>query len=185
MGYAYAVRKIEVEDLDSPTPLVPLRGIGGWAKRDAGGEWREDGDTITGSNGSSILYAPQVFGDFEFTAEVRSHGRANGGIFLRGKPDGTQRGFEVQIFSSPDSIYPTGSLYGIQRTALSIDFEERWFLMQIRVEGTRCRVWLDGELAAETARLPADVLAPGRIGLQIHKENSSVEFRALRVRRLP
>ena len=75
-----------------------------------------------------------------------------------------------------------GSVYAITRSRSRVEFEERWFLMQIRVEGSKCRVWLDGELVSETDIL--EMLAEGHIGLQIHMDNASVEFRDLRVRNL-
>ena len=141
--------------------------------------------TIMGANGHGILYAPPVLSDFELTALVRSRNRVNGGIFLRGSPDLKQhRGFEVQIYSPVDSVYPTGSIYSKQRARISADYEDRWFLLQIRVEGSRCAVRLDGETVAEYDKLSGRDLQPGRIGLQIHMENASVEFRDLRVRPL-
>lgn len=64
------------------------------------------------------------------------------------------------------------------------DYEERWFFMQIRVEGAHCLVRIGGQTAAKSANLPEAVRKPGRIGLQIHSENSGVEFREIRVRPL-
>jgi len=108
------------------------------------------------------------------------------GIFLRGSPSGKKRGFEVQIYSPIDGVYPTGSIYGIARAALTADsWEGRWFHMQIVLEGRRCVVRLDGATVAQTERLPERYDSPGRIGLQIHKEAAAVEFKDLRVRLLP
>jgi hypothetical protein len=186
MGHAYALRNLDIEDLGSPTRFTNLLPDGawkGWELRGAG-NWRVAGDTIEASNGHGIYYAPGEFGDFELTAVVRSHARTNSGIFLRGDAQGPRRGFEVQIYSPVDAVFPTGSIYGIERSRISADFEERWFLMQIRVVGPKCTVWLDGELAAETDALPEDAQKPGRIGLQIHMEDTRVEFRDLRVRSL-
>ncbi|MBL8230493.1 MAG: DUF1080 domain-containing protein [Bryobacterales bacterium] len=186
MGHGYAVRNIEIEDLGSPTQFTSLirdGSVKGWDLR-GGGNWQAGRDTIEASNGHGILYAPGTFGDFELTAVVRSHARTNSGVFLRGDATGPRRGFEVQIYSPVDSVFPTGSIYGLVRSRISADFEERWFLLQVRVIGATCRVWLDGELAAETDELPADARKPGRIGLQIHMEDTRVEFRDLRVREL-
>jgi hypothetical protein len=188
MGHRYALRNISLEDLGRPTKLVELfngRDLSGWEKRGDSGNWTVRGDGIEGSNGHSILYAPGAFENFELSAIVRSHNRTNSGIFLRGEPEGKNRGFEVQIYSPVDSVYPTGSVYGRQRSHVTADYEDRWFLMQIRVEGARCRVWLDGETAAEFDGLQEELRKPGRIGLQIHMEDTSVEFRDLRVRPLP
>jgi hypothetical protein len=184
MGHAYALRNLELEDLGSPTRfvnLLPDNSWKGWELR-GGGNWRVEGGTIEASNGHGIHYAPGEFADFELTAVARSHARTNSGIFLRGDAQGPRRGFEVQIYSPVDAVFPTGSIYGIERSQISADFEERWFLMQIRVVGPKCTVWLDGELAAETDALPEEARKAGRIGLQIHMEDTRVEFRDLRVR---
>lgn len=187
LGHRYALRNIMVEDLGNREKYVDLfdgNGITAWKLRGEGSWTARDG-VITGSNGHGILYAAPVFRDFELTLLVRSHNRVNGGIFLRGSPELKEyRGFEVQIYSPLDSVYPTGSVYGKQRARLSADLEDRWFLMQIRVEGRRCFVRLDGEAVADYGALAGRDLEPGRIGLQIHLENASVEFRDVRVRPL-
>lgn len=186
MGYAWAVRNLEIEDLGSPTKFADLLAtpLDSWDKRGDSGEWSLTGGVLRGANGHSIVYAPPVFSDFELTACVRTHDRVNSGIFLRGLSAPSVRGFEVQIYSPVDAVFPTGSIYNLQRSRISADLENRWFLLQVRVQGSRAQIWIDGEPAAETGALPGNVLAPGRIGFQIHLEDSSVEFRDVRVRPL-
>ena len=187
LGHAYTIRNLRIEERPSREKFVELfdgRTLDGWELRGEG-SWSVRDGAIMGANGHGILYAPPVLSDFELTALVRSRNRVNGGNFLRGSPDLKQhRGFEVQIYSPVDSVYPTGSIYAKQRARISADYEDRWFLMQIRVEGSKCTVRLDGETVAEFDKLSGRDLQPGRIGLQIHLENASVEFRDLRVRPL-
>jgi hypothetical protein len=186
LGHAYALRNLSIEDLGAPTrfiDLLPAASLEGWQLR-GGGAWRLDGGTLTGADGHGVYYPPGVFGDFELAAAVRTHRRVNSGIFLRGDPTGVRRGFEVQIYSPVDSVYPTGSVYGRSRSRLSADLEGRWFLLQIRVAGPRVAVWVDGEPVAEYVKLSGTELEPGRVGLQIHLDQASVEFRQLRLRRL-
>ena len=184
-GYAYSLRNIRIEDLGSErkfTDLFDGRTLAGWTLRGAGA-WSVQDGSLVGANGHGVLFAAPKFSDFELTALVRTHNRVNSGIFLRGSPDEKEtRGFEVQIFNSNDSVYPTGSVYGHDRANLSADYEGQWFLMQIRVEGATCVVRLNGETVSRFDKLPAEVLGPGQIGLQIHMEDASVEFRDLRVR---
>jgi hypothetical protein len=187
MGYGYELRNLQIEELGAGVAieeLTPGDALKGWDKRGDSGIWSEDAGVLSGAYGHSILYAPPTVRDFELTAIVRSHDRVNSGIFVRGDPAGERRGFEIQIYSPVDSVYPTGSIYGRVRSRVSADYEARWFLMQIRVEGARCRVWLDGELAAETNELPPELQRAGRIGFQIHSDNARVEFRDIRLRRL-
>jgi hypothetical protein len=187
LGHAYTVRNLHIEERPSREKFLELfdgRTLNGWELRGEG-SWSVREGAIMGANGHGILYAAPVLSDFEFTTLVRSRNRVNGGIFLRGSPDLKQhRGFEVQIYSPVDSVYPTGSIYARQRARVSADYEDRWFLLQVRVEGSRCAVRLDGETVAEYDKLSGRNLQPGRIGLQIHLENASVEFKDLRVRPL-
>lgn len=186
LGHAYSIRNVRLQELGFEQKYVELFGgesLRGWELR-RGGDWTVRDGAIHASNGHGILYAPGVFEDFEFTALVRSHNRVNSGVFLRGQPEGQPRGVEVQIYSPPDAVYPTGSVYGIQRSRIAADYEQEWFLLQIMVVGARCVVRINGETVAETSELPEEAWKPGRIGLQIHKDNASVEFRDVRVRPL-
>ena len=185
LGHGYAVKNVAIEDLGTPARYVELfdgQSLDGWKLRGAG-EWSVRDGAITGANGHGILYAPPAFTDFELTALVRAHNRANGGIFLRGSPDEEQpRGFEVQIYNVPDAVYPTGSVYGIERSRIFADYDDEWIFMEVLVHGRHCRVRINGDTVAGTDKLPPP--RSGRIGLQIHLENASVEFRDLRVRPL-
>lgn len=187
MGHGYSLRNLELESCRNCREVsksVEFASIEGWARRGETGDWRASGGVITALNGDSILYAPQEFQDFEFTAVVRTHLRVNSGVFLRGQPSGSNRGFEVQIYSPVDAVYPTGSVYGRARSTLEADLEGQWFLLQIRVDGAGCTVWIDGRKVAEFAELPAELRRPGRIGLQLHSAEGKVEFRDVRVRAL-
>jgi hypothetical protein len=76
------------------------------------------------------------------------------------------RGFEVQVYSPVDSVYPTGSIYGKQRSTLSADLEGQWMLLQVRLTGSRIVVRVNGETVATYEGLTGRDLQPGRIGLQ-------------------
>ena len=182
MGGAYSLRNITVEDLGPGAPYTDLfdgRTLEGWELR-GGGKWSVRDGVIVGANGHGVLYGPvRIAGDFEFTALVRTHDRVNGGVFFRGSPDPKlSRGFEIQIYSPVDAVYPTGSIYGIERAGTAAEYEGQWFVMQVIARGKRCTVRLNGETVAASDRIPTGA---GRIGLQIHSDNARVEFRDLRV----
>lgn len=184
LGHRYQLRNIGVEEIGPPAPYRPLfdgLSMKGWELRD-GGEWRAEGGVIRAANGHGIYYAPGEFRDFELLAVFRTHGHVNSGIFLRGVPKG-HRGFEVQIYSPPEAVYPTGSIYGQTRADIPDDHEDRWTLLRVRVMNGRVTTWLDGRRAADGA-VPDGVPEAGRIGLQIHLENASIEFRELRIREI-
>jgi hypothetical protein len=186
LGHGYAVRGIEIEDLGGAAPYRPLfngRNLEGWELRDAG-TWAVAEGRIVGENGHGIYYAPDSFSDFEVLAVVKSVGHVNAGLFLRGDADKKRnRGFEVQIYSVPDGVYPTGSIYGQTRGDLLEDHDGRWALLRVRVEKGLVTTWVDGRLTAQ-GPVPEGAPAAGRVGLQIHLENARIECRELRIRRL-
>lgn len=183
LGYGYKIKNVTIEDLGAPHRFVPLfngRDLEGWTLR-GGGEWSVRDGSIVGANGHGVLYAAPGFRDFEFSALVRTHQRVNSGVFFRGSPDQTKsRGFEVQIYNVPDAVYPTGSIYNIERSRIAADYDGEWIFLEVLVRNRLCRVRVNGDVVAETERLPE--AQTGQIGLQIHLENASVEFRDLRVR---
>jgi hypothetical protein len=185
LGFAYQVRNLRIQDLGSTVAYTLLgANLDGWELR-GGGNWSAHDGIVTGANGDGILYAPGVWQNFEFTTLVRSHHHVNSGVFLHGSPDLKQtRGFEIQIYNVPDAIYPTASIYNIARSRVAADYDEQWFLLQVVVDGRRCEVRVNGQRVAETDALPDPAMAAGRIGLQIHSPDSSVEFRDMRVRAL-
>ncbi len=181
LGHGFRIRNWKLEDLGSRGKYSDFESIENWRLRD-GGEWLMRDGAIYGANGHGILYAPPILQNFLLTMAVRTHNRANSGVFLRGSADKTKsRGFEVQIYSPPDSVYPTGSIYGQVRSNIEADYEGQWVFLAIRVEGQRCKVWLNGKLTAATDAIPKTALAQGQFGLQIHMENTSAEFRDVRV----
>lgn len=182
LGHRYSIRHLKLTPTGQSPRWEPLAG---WKQRGATGSFTIEPDTITARDGHSILYAAAPARDFLLSVYVRSHQRVNSGIFLRGSPDEKlPRGFEVQIYSPPDAVYPTGSIYNVVRSNVSVDYEERWFLLQILVQDRRCLVWLDGDLVAETGQLPANTPAEGQIGLQIHSDHASVDFHRPRLMRI-
>lgn len=184
LGHRYSVRGIQVEDLGRPTPLIDL--FAGKGVLRGGGKFRFENGTILGENGHGVFYDGPLVSDFEVTLYVRPHQRVNAGVFLRGAPDEKKsRGFEVQVYSPPDAVYPTGSIYGLARSAITQDYEERWFHMRIRVVGRTCQVWIDGDPVAGTDGLPADGPAKGQVGLQIHSDAAWVEFAHVQLLVLP
>lgn len=168
-GHAWEVRGVELEPLGDSARTT----LGGWQKT-GGGEWRV-GEEIEGRDGHGILYGDSDWEDFELAFSFRTGRRVNSGVFLRADP-GKYRGFEVQIYSPPWAVYPTGSIYGATRADLEEDTEGRWARMRIRVRGRRVRVWVNGRQVAE-GEMPAAAPAKGKIGFQIHSDQGTVRFR--------
>jgi hypothetical protein len=181
LQHKYEVRNFKASDLGDTATFIDKWQP--WRLRDAG-TWQTGSNSATGSNGHGINYASPLLKDFLFSAEIKATANANGGIFFRGNADkGSLRGFEIQVYSPLDSVYPTGSIYGLERSSISTPTADRWFYLQVLATGAECRVWVDGVEVAHTTNLPSSLLT-GQIGLQIHMENSEVTYRALRALKL-
>jgi hypothetical protein len=186
LGHAYALRNLRIEERGGRTRFRELfdgQSLAGW-KLYGGGNWIVRNGAIEASNGHGWLFADGEFQDFELTLLVRTHHHPNGGVRVRSAPKSGARGFEVQIYSPPEAVYPTGSIYGMVRSRITRDHEGEWILMQILLQGSRCLVRIDGQTVAETDRLPDSALKAGQIGLQIHQEDCSIEYRDIRLREL-
>ena len=60
--------------------------------------------------------------------------------------------------------------------------DEEWFPMQIFAEGPRCVIRVNGETAASADGL--ELIRPGRIALQIHQRDATVEWKGIRIKPL-
>lgn len=185
-GYGYELRNIVLADYGQPVAhqwLLNDQSLQQWRLR-GGGTWQLRDGVLTGANGDGVFYAPGKFKNFELSLLVRTANHVNSGIFLRGSPEPSQnRGFEIQIYSPPDSVYPTGSFYNLARGGLPYDHEGEWIFLQVRVDGGHGLLRVNGQTLSQTGRLP--ILEAGQIGFQIHMDNASVAFREIAVRPLP
>lgn len=180
LHHKYEVRNWRIEDLGASLRYV--EDFSPYTLRGAGGRWQLGKDDITGSDGHGIQYGAPELRDFVFSAEVFATNRANGGLFFRGSPKESEaRGFEVQVYSPLDSVYPTGSIYAKVRSAIASDTEAKWFHLLVLVRGSTCRVWVDGVLVSETDAISE---TGSRIGFQIHMEKAAVQWRSLRAWRI-
>lgn len=181
LQHRYEIRNFRAKPLGEEPLLV--RDWRPWQLRD-GGQWKSGADWATGADGHGILYGGPELENFLFSAVVKATNYANGGVFVRGQADKAQpRGWEIQIYSPLDAVFPTGSIYGLVRSSIASETQGRWFFLQVLVEGRNCTVWVDGVEVARTTEAPAEP-RKGRIGLQIHMEGAQVEWRQLRALRL-
>lgn len=138
------------------------------------------------------------FRDFELTAQVRTHAKGNSGIYFhtRYQENGwPSAGYEAQVNASHQDRRKTGGLYAVadvMDTPPAPDGE--WFEYRIRVEGKRIRVWINGKVTTDFTepegwKPPAGMdgrrLGAGTFALQAHDPGCKIDYRDIRVRRLP
>jgi PKD repeat protein len=123
-------------------------------------------------------------------------GDDNSGVFV-GFPDpGTDpnvainRGYEVQIDATDDPDSTTGAIYNFQAADAAardavLNPPGQWNSYELRVEGKRIRVYLNGTLINDfTSTAPERMVTPSFIGLQNHGNGDDVWFRNVQIKDL-
>ncbi|MEV2194120.1 ThuA domain-containing protein [Streptomyces phaeochromogenes] len=171
-----------------------------WKQAGPGSFSLSDDGTLTSSGGLGMLwYADRGLGLYSLKLDWRmasASGDDNSGVFV-GFPasddpwSAVDNGYEVQIDASDAPDRTTGAVYSFQ----SADIRQRdralnppgeWNTYEIRVEGERLRVWLNGvKINDFTNTDPARSLRDGHVGIQNHGAEDQVSFRDIRIKELP
>lgn len=171
--------------------------LDGWRQAGPGSFTLDDDGTLTSSGGMGMLwYAASQFSSYSLKLDWRVAGDDNSGVFVGFPPSddpwsAVDHGYEIQIDATDVPEKTTGSVYGFR----SADLGERdralnppgeWNTYEIRVEGERLRIWLNGvKINDFTNTDPARSLRDGHLGLQNHGADDQVSFRDVRIRELP
>ncbi|MFD0318367.1 ThuA domain-containing protein [Streptomyces flavalbus] len=174
--------------------------LDGWRQAGPGTfELSADG-TLTSSGGMGMLwYAAASFGSYSLKLDWRmasDSGDDNSGVFVGFPPSedpwsAVHNGYEIQIDATDAPEKTTGAVYDFQSADLAardraLNPPGEWNTYEIRVEGERLRVWLNGTLVNDfTNTDPARSLTDGHIGIQNHGAADQVSFRDVRIRELP
>ncbi|MGW5019823.1 ThuA domain-containing protein [Streptomyces cacaoi] len=194
--YAAGLQQADCRPENGYTPLYDGHGLDGWSQAGPGGfEESEDG-TLTSRGGMGLLwYSQRTFGSYSLKADWKMTGDDNSGIFLGFPPSddpnsAVDNGYEVQIDATDVDEKTTGSVYGFQSADLAardaaLNPPGEWNTYELRVEGERLRVYLNGTLINDfTNTDPARSLTDGHIGLQNHGDGDEVAFRNVRIKEL-
>ncbi|MCW5976915.1 MAG: DUF1080 domain-containing protein [Bryobacteraceae bacterium] len=135
-------------------------------------------------DGIGHIASKRQYRDFELHMYIRADRHHNGGVLFRtsGKGLKSERHYEIQLHNVPEAHYPTGSLYYFKRARYPRIEDYKWYLMQLRVEGPRCLVRINGETVLEYDELTN--LETGHIELQAHQQGKWTEFKKIRIKRL-
>lgn len=156
----------------------------GWtANSDA--NWRVDDGVLQADTGTAgLLLTSVAFVDYELKCDFRLSRGGNSGVFLRttGTPaDPSRDCYELNICDS-HATFPTGSLVARQRGPDSLSVEEEWHTFDVRVEGLRIDVKLDGKPVLNFLDESDAPRRTGHIGLQMN--GGDVRFRNVLLRPL-
>ena len=164
------------------TTLFDGSSLDGWnVLGDA--NWALEDDAVRADSGRGFLVTPRSYGDFELTLEFWVDEPANSGIFVRcadGESVRDDNSYEVNIFDTrPDQTYRTGGIVHFAAPTSVIHTAGRWNSYEIRAEGTRLTVRLNG---TQTVDMNDSTYASGPIALQYGA--GVVKFRNVRIREL-
>ncbi|WP_307623288.1 ThuA domain-containing protein [Streptomyces sp. V3I7] len=184
------------------TPLFDgtAASLSGWKQAAPGSFTLDDDGTLTSSGGMGLLwYADRSYGAYSLKLDWKmasAGGDDNSGVFVGFPPSddpwsAVNNGYEVQIDATDVPEKTTGSVYGFQSADLAkrdraLNPPGQWNTYEIRVQGERLRVWLNGvKINDFTNTDPARSLRDGHVGIQNHGADDHVSFRDIRIKELP
>jgi len=194
-----------LRNLPKPPAALPLfdgRSLAGW--EGATNVWRVRdgaivGGSLAGNPRNEFLAADRPFTNFVLRLEYRlegTEGFVNGGVQFRSEriaqPPNEMKGYQADIGAGH-----SGCLYDESRRnrflARAADGQIRrlerpgdWNRLELRCEGSRIRIALNGEPTVDVVEGDASIPAHGRIALQIHGNcKAEISFRNLSIVPLP
>ena len=183
--------------------IMPGADFAGWTRlafmsrtpMDPASQWHVDAANhvlvCDGDKGHEFLRYDQEFGDVIFHAEYRFtkiEGKKgyNSGVMVRNSADGTTY-FQAQVGEEGTGLSRRLSVDGqSQRFSLQRDMKENrvkpageWNVFEIRAQGPKMTVWVNGGITNEKADIP---VLKGYLGLEA--EGYRIEFRNLKIKQL-
>ena len=178
----HAERAAAGQDDDGWMTLFDGSTLDGWnVLGDA--NWELADGAVQADSGSGFLVTPKSYGDFVLTLEFWVDEPANSGIFIRCQDPESVRdnnSYEVNIYDTrADQTYRTGGIVHFAAPSAIINAGGQWNTYEIRAEGTRLTVTLNG---TQTVDMEDSTYADGPIALQYGL--GVVKFRNVRIREL-
>ena len=151
------------------------------------------------SHEQAWLYTVEEFREYDLHVEYRVSDKGNSGISIRDKtrakysfgPDvnydltPSHTGYEIQIYNGGGAKdkFPTGSVYLFAPAEFGHEIVNGWNSLDIESRDDMIRVKLNGHLVSSFAGDPGRAKS-GPIGLQLHDQFTSAQFRNIKIRKL-
>jgi hypothetical protein len=207
-------KKIEFRNIRlKPLGLTPIfngKNLDGWreVKHPRVKEapvWSVNKSLLHVEKGPGQLETEAAFNDFILQLDIRANSadpsrHPNSGVFLRGDPNGSWTGYESQIRNEykEDRTKPvdfgTGGIYHYQPTRKVVANDNQFFTKTIIARGRQFSVWVNGYPVTSwedphpegtIVRQKQAKLTAGVISLQAHDPTTNLDFRNLRIVKLP
>ncbi|MEX1229939.1 MAG: DUF1080 domain-containing protein [Planctomycetaceae bacterium] len=148
-------------------------------------DWQVVDGTIVSAAGNppGLLLTPVPFADYVFRVEAKVAEGGNSGLFLRTVKKPTDPAVDCYELNICDThpAFATGSLVARTKPDREVKGDGRWLPIEVRMEGSRVTVTMDGERALDVTAETAQP-ASGFIGLQMNE--GRIEFRNLAIKPL-
>lgn len=184
--------------------LFDGKSFAGWKKNENPESWTiADGTLKCVGERSHLFYVGEdkPFTNFEFECEVKTQKNANAGIYFHTRLQDTgwpKYGYECQVNITHKDPKKSGSLYGVVNVGAEdlkgVIKDDEWYKTYIKVEGKKITIKVNDKVTVEyTEDANKEAfnksferrLGKGTFALQAHDPGSVVQFRNLKVRRLP
>lgn len=209
VGKKIEFRNIKLRPLGTQS-LFNGKDLKGWQVVDAPKaaqppEWSVKDGAIHVEKGPGQLETVAAYDDLVLQLQVKTNPRdashhPNSGVFIRGDAKGFWTGYETQIrneYKDGDRTKPvdfgTGGAYFYQPARKVVSHDGEYFTMTIAARGRHIATWVNGYPVADhederaegrNARKEARLEA-GAISLQAHDPTTNLDFRNLRVAKIP
>jgi len=184
------------------TPLFDGRSLAGWEGNPA--VWRVEDGAVTGGSlagnpRNEFLATTRPYRNFVLRLEYRlvgTEGFVNGGVQIRSRRI-AQPAHEMIGYQADIGAGYTGSLYDESRRkrflqeadkplVAALEKPGEWNRYEIRCEGPRVRIFLNGRLTVDYTEPDPGIGESGLVALQIHGGGKAViAFRHLTIEELP
>jgi len=170
---------------DSPGGAVKLfngNDLAGW-EAEGGARWIVEDGLLIGTQGESNapgdLFTTAGYDDFHLTVTWRAEWPCNSGVWFRYQ--GPEKAYQADIleYANPEcysgTLYCPGKMFLAMNTDKTLVNRDDWNTFEIRCEGDRSQIWLNGKQVADVRD---DTTATGRIGFQVH---AGAEFGPMKI----
>jgi len=185
LSYPIRFRNLRIKELPAKEQWENLyetaADFAKWEPVEGKAKWETLGPVLRG-DGLGHLGTIQRYRDFHLQLYLRCSRFSNGGVLFRTDMGLQGRHYEIQVHDVEGAVYPTGSLYGFKRAIYPKIEPEKWYLMQLVVQGKNCLVRINGENVVEYHEL--ENLDAGRIALQAHDTGHWIEYKQIRIKSL-
>ncbi len=153
-------------------PLFNGKDLTGW-EAEGGAAWKVENGMLIATQGPNFahgeLFTTESYRDFHLKVTYRMEWPANSGVWFRYQAG--NKAYQADILEYTNPVAYSGTIYCPGKMFLAINDDpdlvnrEGWNTLDIRAEGPRLQVWLNG---FQVADVKDDLTDHGRIGFQMH-----------------